>query len=486
MHSINLKLISYFLGLLLCIESGFLFLSLLVSIYYGGPDINSFIISIVITLLAGLSLRFAGRNYDSDLRKREGFLIVSLTWIIFSTFGTLPFILSGSITNFVDAFFESISGFTGCGASILNDIESLPHGVLFWRSITQWIGGMGMVVFTIAILPLLKVRGAVTLYNTEAPGLTKEKMTPNIAGTARKLWLIYVSLTGVLAGLLLLGPMNLFDAVCHSFTAMGTGGYSTKQASIAYFNSAYVEYIITLFCFIAGINFSLLYVLCKGKFNRLYKDEEFRWYLYFAVGFTLVTAGVLMFNNGFENIEATFRNALFTVVTIITTCGFATVDYTLWGSFFSIFAILLMLFGGSAGSTSGAMKIIRVVVMIKNALNEVSKQLHPNAVVPVKVNKTVIANPFVAKTLAFSFVYMSLIALGTIVLSFGGSPLEEAMGSVVSCIGGVGPGLGRTGPAGNYEFLPDISKWTLSFLMLVGRLELFTVLVIFTPHFWRN
>ncbi len=486
MHSINLKLISYLLGLLLCVESGFLILSLLVAIYYGGPDINAFIISIIITLLSGLLLRFTGRNYDNDLRKREGFIIVTLTWIIFSTFGSLPFILSGSITNFTDAFFESISGFTGCGASILNDIESLPHGILFWRSITQWIGGMGMIVFTIALLPLLKVRGAVTLYNTEAPGLTKEKMTPNIAGTARKLWLIYVSLTCILAGLLFLGPMNLFDAVCHSFTAMGTGGYSTKQASIAFFNSPYVEYIITVFCFIAGINFSLLYVLCKGKLGRLYKDEEFRWYLYFAVGFTLVTTAALIIGSEYETIEAAFRNALFTVVTIISTCGFATADYTLWGSFFSIFALLLMLVGASAGSTSGAMKVIRVVVMIKNALNEVSKQLHPNAVVPVKINKTVIANPFVAKTLAFSFVYFSLIAIGTIILSFGGSTLEEALGSVVSCIGGVGPGLGRTGPSGNYEFLPDLSKWVLGFLMLVGRLELFTVLVIFTPHFWRN
>lgn len=486
MYSVNYKLISYFLGLLLCVESGFLILSLLVAICYRGTDINAFVISITLTLLSGLLLMFAGRKYSSDLGKREGFLIVSLAWVIFSIFGSFPFLLSNSITNFSDAFFESISGFTGCGASILNDIESLPKGILFWRSITQWIGGMGMVVFTIAILPLLKVKGAVTLYNTEAPGLTKEKMTPNIKGTARKLWLMYVTLTCILVGLLLLGPMDLFDAVCHSFTAMGTGGYSTKQASIAFFNSPYTEYILTAFCFIAGINFSLLYVLCKGKFKGLYKDEEFRWYLFFVVGFTLVTTIALIIGNEYDTIEAAFRNALFTVVTIITTCGYATADYTLWGSFFSIFAIILMTIGGSAGSTSGAMKVVRVVVMIKNALNEFCKQLHPNAVVPVKINKVVIANHFVAKTLAFFFIYLSLIAIGTVVLTFGGSPFEEAIGSVVSCIGGVGPGLGMTGPAGNYEFLPDLSKWILSFLMLVGRLELFTVLIIFTPHFWKN
>ncbi|MGL5771385.1 MAG: TrkH family potassium uptake protein, partial [Bacteroidales bacterium] len=222
-----------------------------------------------------------GRNYVKEMSKREGFLIVTSSWIIFSLIGSIPFMISGSIPSFTNAFFETISGFTGCGASILNNIEELPHGILFWRSITQWIGGLGMVVFTIALLPLLKVTGAVTLYNTESPGLTKEKMTPDVTGTARRLWGIYITLTLILIGLLLLGPMNLFEAVCHSFTAMGTGGYSTKQASIAAFNSPYTEYILTLFCFIAGINFSLLYVLFHGRFNKIFKDEEFRWYFYF-------------------------------------------------------------------------------------------------------------------------------------------------------------------------------------------------------------
>ncbi len=486
MYSINFKLISYFIGLLLFVESGFLSLSLCVSAFYGGSDTSAFLFTILITLFFGAVLLYGGKNYNNDMRKREGFLIVSLTWILFSLFGSLPFLISGSIPVFTNAFFESISGFTGCGASILNDIESLPHGILFWRSITQWIGGMGMVVFTIALLPLLKVRGAVTLYNTEAPGLTKEKMTPNITNTARKLWLMYVSLTVILVGLLLLGPMNLFDAICHSFTAMGTGGYSTKQASIAAFNSRYIEYILTLFCFIAGINFSLLYVICKGKIKRIYYDEEFRWYFYFTAFATIITTVTLLYNHHYDTFEIAFRNALFTVVTIISTCGYATADYTLWGSFFSIFAIILMLIGGSAGSTSGAIKVIRIVVMIKNALNEVSKQLHPNAVVPVRINKTVIATPFVAKTLAFIFVYLCLVFLGTIILCFNGSPLEESLGSVVSCIGGVGPGLGQTGPSGNYFLLSPTAKWTLSFLMLIGRLELFTVLVIFTPHFWKE
>lgn len=486
MNHLNTKLTAYILGLLLFVEAGFLSLSLLVSLIYKEHDIKAFIISIIIALILGGGLVSYGKNYVKEMSKREGFLIVTSSWVIFSLIGSIPFMLSGSIPSFTNAFFETISGFTGCGASILNNIEELPHGILFWRSITQWIGGLGMVVFTIALLPLLKVTGAVTLYNTESSGLTKEKMTPDVTGTARRLWGIYITLTLILIGLLLLGPMNLFESICHSFTAMGTGGYSTKQASIAAFNSPYTEYILTIFCFIAGINFSLLYVLFHGRINKIFKDEEFRWYFYFVIGATVITTSALLIFNTYDNFEVAFRNALFQVVTIITTCGYATADYVTWGSYFCFISVLLMLIGGSAGSTSGAIKVVRIVVMIKNALNEFRKQLHPSALVPVKINKNVIANSYVVKTLAFIFVYLTVISMGIMVLCFSGSPMEEAIGSVVSCIGGVGPGLGRTGPAGNYDCLAPVAKWTLSLLMLIGRLELFTVLVLFTPNFWKD
>lgn len=486
MNSFNVKLTSYILGLLLFVEAGFLSLSILVSLIYQEHDIFAFLVAIIISVVLGGIMMLFGRKHTKELSKKEGFLIVSSSWLLFSLIGSVPFMISGSIPGFTNAFFETISGFTGTGASILNNIEELPHGILFWRSITQWIGGMGMVVFTIALLPLLKVTGAVTLYNTEAPGLTKDKMTPNITGTARRLWGMYITLTLILTGLLLLGPMNLFEAICHSFTAMGTGGYSTKQASIAAFNSPYTEYMLTLFCFIAGINFSLLYVLYHGKMKKMFKDEELRWYFIFVAGATLITTIALLYFKTYTSVEVAFRSALFQVVTIMTTCGYATADYITWGSYFCFFSVLLMLIGGSAGSTSGGIKVVRIVVMIKNALNEFSKQLHPSALVPVKINKQIIPNPYVVKTLAFIFVYLCVISIGVTILCFCGSDMEESIGSVVSCIGGVGPGLGRTGPAGNYDVLEPVAKWTLSFIMLIGRLELFTVLVLFTPNFWRN
>ncbi|MGL4994181.1 MAG: TrkH family potassium uptake protein [Bacteroidales bacterium] len=486
MKEINLKLTSYVLGLLLFVEAGFLSLSLLVSVIYKESDLYSFIISVVTTILFGSMLIFAGRGYKQDIGKREGFLIVTLTWILYSLVGTLPFMLSGSIPNFTNALFETISGFTGTGASILNNIEELPHGILFWRSVTQWMGGMGMVVFTIALIPLLNLTGGCVLYNTESPGLTKDKMTPQVSHTARRLWFMYLSLTIIQVLLLLLGPMNLFEAICHSFTAMGTGGYSTKQASIAAFNSPYTEYILTIFCFIAGINFSLLFLILFGKVRKAIFNDEFKWYFSIAAVATLVTMYTLIHKGIYTDLEEAFRYALFQVVTLMTTCGYATGDYVLWGPFFGFIFTLLMVVGGSAGSTSGGVKTIRFVVMIKNMLNEFRKQLHPSALVPVKLNNQVVPNPYVVKTLAFIFVYLCVVSIGAVILTFEGCSIDEAIGSAVSCISGVGPGLGRSGPAGNYDFMSPISKWTLSAIMLIGRLELFTVLILFTPAFWLD
>ncbi|MGL4411302.1 MAG: TrkH family potassium uptake protein [Bacteroidales bacterium] len=486
MKEINLKLTSYVLGLLLLVEAGFLSLSTLVSFLYKEEDLHSFLFSVGVSIVLGSILIFAGRGYSQDIGKREGFLIVTLTWILYSLVGTIPFVLSGSIPSFTNAFFETISGFTGTGASILNNIEELPHGILFWRSITQWMGGMGMVVFTIALIPLLNLTGGCVLYNTESPGLTKDKMTPQVTDTARRLWFMYLALTIIQVLLLLLGPMNLFEAICHSFTAMGTGGYSTKQSSIAAFNSPYTEYILTIFCFIAGINFSLLFLILFGKVKKAIFNDEFKWYFGFAVVATILTMYGLIHKGIYTNFEEAFRYALFQVVTLMTTCGYATGDYVAWGSYFGFIFTLLMIVGGSAGSTSGGVKTIRIVVMIKNMFNEFRKQLHPSALVPVKLNHQVVPNPYVVKTLAFIFVYLCVVSIGSVVLTYEGCTFDEAIGSVVSCISGVGPGLGRSGPAGNYDFMSSISKWTLSAVMLVGRLELFTVLILFTPAFWFN
>ena len=351
MQQFNFKLISRILGILLLIESLFMFLSAGVSLIYSESDLFAFLISTFITGAVGGSLLYLGRSFENNISKREGYLIVTVSWIFFSIFGMLPFIISGAIPRISDAFFETMSGFTTTGASILTDIDSLPHGILFWRSLIQWLGGMGIIVFTLALMPMFS-SGGIQLFNAEVPGLTHDKIRPRIQHTAKRLWYIYFLITMICALFLWMGPMSLFDAICHSFTTLATGGYSTRQASIAYWNSAYIEYVIIFFMFIAGTNFTLVYFLLTGKGERFGKDEEFRWYMIIVGIFTILIAAAFYYTGQETGFESTVRASLFHVVSILTTTGFAGInpDYVNWGPIFWVLTLIIMAMGACAGS----------------------------------------------------------------------------------------------------------------------------------------
>lgn len=455
------------------------------SIYYGDDDIIALISSGSLTSIVGISLWFMTRKTDRlNLGKREGYLIATLGWMIMSLFGTIPFMVHGSIPSFTDALFEIVSGFTTTGATILKEVEILPHGLLFWRSMTHWIGGMGIIVLSLAILPLLGI-GGMQLYQAEVAGPTKDKLHPRVRETAKRLWAIYVLLTFAEVIFLLFGGMNLFDALCHSFGTLATGGFSTKTLSIAYYNSPYIEYIIIIFMFIGGTNFTLHYLALHGKITAYWKDDEFKFYVKMILLVIIPLTIYLSVTNLFE-IENAFRKVTFSVLSILTSTGFATSDYELWATFTSTLFLILLLFGACAGSTSGGVKMIRYQLLIKNSLTEIKKLLHPKAVIPVRHNGKSVPPDILFKISAFVLLYLAIFALGSLGLSISGMDLKSSMGSVAACLANIGPGLGTTGPTLNYSEVPMIGKWLLSFLMIIGRLELFTVLIIFTPYFWKK
>lgn len=484
---VNVKIIFRVLGSLLMIESIFLLFSMLVSFIYQENDFEAFSITFGIALFTGALTRFITRKADNNIGKREGYIIVSTVWIIFSFVGSLPFILSGEISNLTNAFFETMSGFTTTGSSILNNIEALPHGLLFWRSIIQWMGGMGIIVLSLIILPILGI-GGMQLFSAEVPGPVPDKLHPRVKETAKRLWFIYLSFTLIETILLMFGGMSFFDAINHSFTTMATGGYSTKQASVAYFDSAYIHYVIMIFMFIAGTNFTLAYFGMKLKFKKIIKNEEFRYYFFFVAFFSIITA-IILYLTSYGSVEKSFRDSAFQVISLITTTGFATADYldaSKWIQFLPIFLFIAMFLGGSAGSTGGGIKIMRVVVLIKNVFAEFKRLIHPNAVIPVKFNGGTMSSKIVSNILAFVVLYILIFILGTLVMAAMGLDMDSAMGSVIATLGNIGPGIGSVGPAENFYSIPDAGKLFLSFLMLVGRLELFTVLVLFSPAFWKK
>ena len=482
---INYKIVFRVLGLLLIIESFFLFLSTIVSLIYQESSYYSLLIPAVITMVIGMGAWFLTGKWSKDMGKKEGYLIVSLVWVVFSIFGAMPFVISGSTLSITDAFFETMSGFTTTGASILNDIESLPKGILFWRSIIQWIGGMGMIVMSLAILPMLGIAG-MELFVAEVPGPTADKLHPRVKQTAKRLWGIYVLFTIVETILLWIGDMDLFDAINHAFTTMATGGYSTKQASVAFYDSAYIQYVITLFMLIAGVNFSLSYFALKGKFNKVFSNEEFRYYIGFIVIFTLSLTLILVLQNSDQSFEKSFRDSAFQVVSIITTTGYVTADYLSWGALAFMLVFAMMFFGGSAGSTGGGIKIVRIVLLFKNSFQEFKRLLHPNAIIPVRLNHKAVDPKIVTNVLAFIVFYIITFVAGSIIMAGLGLDFDSAMGAVIASLGNIGPGIGSVGPMDNYAHIPDLGKWFLSFLMMLGRLELFTVMIIFSPVFWKK
>ena len=483
--TVNSRVIIHLLGLLTAMNGGFMLLMLPFAFYYQ-EDWKSIITASFVTIILGLIIYFATRNYKvKELRKREGYLIVTMGWLCMSFTGTLPYLTSGAIPDFTNAFFETISGYTTTGATVLIDIEVLPKSILFWRSLTHWIGGMGIIVLTIAILPVLGI-GGMQLFLAEAPGgPTQDKLHPRIKETAKRLWYIYLFLTFAQTILLMIGGMTFFDAINHSMSTIATGGFSTKNASIAYYDSAFIQYTLVLFMFIAGTNFTLVYFLFKGKFNKITSNEEFKGYLVFVIIISFITA-VAVYNYTGLTWERAFRDALFQVTSIITTTGFITSDYTVWSPFTTILFFFLLFTGASAGSTSGGIKLVRLLILLKNSILELKRQIHPSAVIPVRFNKKAVSENITYNIAAFILIYLTVFTIGSLVMALIGLDFETAMGAVAASLGNIGPGIGLVGPVNNFAHVAIFGKWFLSFLMLLGRLELFTVLILFTPYFWSK
>ncbi len=472
-------------------------LSALVSLIYEDGVTSKIFLAGILTLIVGVIAMLFTRKHRKEMNKREGYIVVTFGWIIMSLSGTLPYVLTESIPSFTNAFFETMSGYTTTGASILNDIEAVPKGVLFWRSTTHWIGGMGIIVLAIAILPLLGI-GGMELFAAEAPGPSADKLHPRITDTAKRLWLIYFGYTAAETLLLNLAGMSFFDAINHSMATLSTGGFSTKNASVAFWNNQpIIQYIIILFMFLAGSNFVLSYFAFKGKVQKIIKDEEFKLYFKFVTVFTIIAALIIYFKAdvSISSIhhpmvwgegESAFRHGLFQVLTVITTTGFVSADYTLWAPFLVVLFFGLMFLGGSAGSTAGGVKVVRHLILIKNGFLEFKRTLHPNAIVPVRYNKKAINRFIVFNVLAFFILYMLSFIIGALVFSMFEIDFISSVGLSASSLGNVGPAFGSFGPVNNYAALPPLAQWWASFLMLIGRLELFTVLILFTPFFWRN
>ena len=484
------------MGLLLLFNGVFMLLAALVSAIYQDGFTTKIIFAGLTTIILGTLMMYNTRNHKKEIKKREGYMIVTMGWLCMSAVGMLPYLFTGTIPSVTDAFFETMSGFTTTGASILNDIESLPEGILFWRSMTHWIGGMGIIVLAIAILPLLGI-GGMQLFAAEAPGPSADKLHPRITDTAKRLWFIYVGYTIAETILLKLAGMDFFDAMNHAMATLSTGGFSTKNASLAYWNNnPLVQYIVMLFMFLAGTNFVLSYYMFKGRFDKLYKDNEFRFYALITLAVTLVAAAVIFFQANvpvsdfhpmvFGELESAFRHSLFQVIAVITTTGFVTADFTGWTPFLTVLFFGLMFLGGSAGSTAGGVKVVRHMLMIKNGLLEFKRTLHPNAIIPVRFNGKMVSENIVFNVLGFFILYMLLFIIGALFLGVLGLDFETAVGGAASSLGNVGPAFGDLYPLANFSGLPVLGKWWCAFLMLIGRLEVFTVLILLSPIFWKK
>lgn len=480
------KQIFRIVGLLLFVEAIFLLGSVAVALYYGEKVLSSLLISIAAMVGTGTILSFVCRGSDRNISRKDGYIVVTLCWIIFSLYGSLPYLISNEIPDFTNAFFETMSGFTTTGASILDNIEALPKSLLFWRAMTHWVGGLGIVFFTVAIFPIFGM-GDINLFAAESIGPMRAKLHPRISVTARWILTIYIGLTIIAVFAFYFAGMGWFDSVCHSMSVMATGGFSTKQESIAAFNSPLIDYVTIVFMFLGGINLSLQYLLIfKGRVKDLFRDTEFRTYSAIVVIFTLFIAVGLFFTTPEMGVEESFRASLFQVVSIQTTTGFATSNYVMWMPLLWLLLCALMFFGASSGSTSGAMKCVRISILFKIVMNEFKRIVHPNAVIPVRTAGKVVPSPVQSAILAYAVIYILVIIIGLFVNMGCGLNFLDSFGLSVSSVGNIGPALGNYGPMDSFATLPVGVKWFSMFQMLVGRLEFFAVLLLFTPVFWKR
>ncbi|UCS92921.1 TrkH family potassium uptake protein [Echinicola marina] len=465
------------LGLLMLPGIGF-------SYYYKSGDQMPLIYSAFVSMAMGAILFFSFSKQDQNIRKREGYLIVGLSWLFMSLFGMLPYLVSGTIPNIPDAIFETVSGLTTTGASVLNDIEALPKGILFWRSMTQWIGGLGIIVLTVAIFPLLGI-GGIELFVAESPGPTSDKLHPRIRETAKRLWYVYVGLTILCTVLYYLGGMTFFDAINHALTTLATGGFSTKNASMAFYESPFIQYVAIVFMLLAGTNFTVIYFGLVGKFDKVWKSDEFKAYVLVVVLIIAALTVPVYYFSG-ESAEKAFRDTAFQVSSLMTTTGFVTADYTSYGHGLTIFFFLILFIGGCAGSTAGGIKFIRHLTFFKNTILEFKRIVHPRAVVPLKINGDRVTGKIITHIMNFLLIYLMVFVLGSVALSVLGYDMLTSFGAIATCLGNVGPAIGNVGPLNNFAFFDPVAKLFLSFIMLLGRLELYTILILFTSYFWRT
>ncbi len=484
----NIKLSLKILSALIAFIGVCLIIPMALSIlhHHDGEGLRLFIISSS-SIIVGLFLFKILKPESKELTHKDGFFIVACGWTIFSFIGALPFYFSKYFQSFADAFFESASGFTTTGSTILTNIEAVAPSLLFWRSIIQWLGGMGIIVLSIAILPFLEI-GGMQLYQAEVPGPTKDKLTPRIEDTAKLLWIVYFLFTLAEVILLMLGGMSLYDAVCHAFTTMATGGFSTKNASIAAYNSPYIDYVITFFMFSAGINFSLHYQLIFQKnFKCFLKNTEVKFYFLINLIATIILTISLYINKNYHTIIDSFRYAVFQAVSIVTTTGYGTADYEKWSYLCQFLLILLMLIGGCAGSTGGGIKHIRIYVYLKYTWNQIFKIIHPNAVKNLKIEGKIVEERVISSILSFIALYFLIFTISSILLlAFGGQDIVTSLSAIIATLSNIGPGLGNVGPVDNFSGFTAFGKIILSFCMIIGRLEFYTILVIFAPDFWKN
>ena len=483
---INFKIIYKILGSLLFLEAFMMLTCLGIALYYGEEDIFAFLVSIVVTLLAGFILGYKGRNAENIMSRRDSYLIVTLTWTVFSLFGTIPFLVGGYLSSFTDAYFETMSGFTTTGATIIDDVEALPHGILFWRSLTHWIGGLGIVFFTIAVLPQV-VGGSTKVFAAEATGPIKSKLSPRLSTSAKWIWLVYLFITFGCMGCFMLFGMNWFEGINYAMSIAATGGYSIYNDSIEHFHSPGMEYTATFFCFISGVNFTLFYcAVAKKKIKALFRDTEFRLYLALSVLFTAFIMVELVMRNHYA-LEHAFRSSLFSVVSFMTTTGLFNDDAGKWPHVTWVVLAVCMLVGGCSGSTAGGMKCVRISMLFKVLRNELRQRLHPHAVLPLKISGVNITYPQRVSLLAFFTAYLLLIFISAFVMIAAGIDNTNAITIAMSCIGNVGPTLGlEIGPTMSWSMLPDFAKWICTVMMLFGRLEIFSVIVCLTPSFWTK
>lgn len=472
------------------------FLMLVISCFMGIPtaiaflnqemvEFNSFITTEAVMLCISVIILFLFRKYHTkNMSTRDGFLFVTFSWLTASFFGAMPFFLSGAIPSFTDAFFETISGFSTTGASILTSIDTLPRSMLFWRSLTHWLGGMGIVVLTVAILPLLGI-GGLQLIRAEAPGPTVDKLTPRITETAKLLWIIYVGFTIAETMLLMLGGLDLFDALTHTFGTLATGGFSPQNTSVGHYNSAYIDGVVTFFMIMAGINFALHYRILSGNLKTAFADTELKAFLAIFIVSTVIIA-ISLHGSVYTSIGTCLRYASFQAASILTTTGYATTDFEQWPYISQVILFILMFVGGCSGSTGGGIKVIRIVTLFKQGFNEMKYLVHPRGIFSLRISGKTVRKQIVYAISGFFFLYIAMLLLVTFVVAFSGQDILTSVSVALATVGNIGPGFGNIGPAENYAFLPDVVKWFLSLAMLTGRLELYTVLVLFTPTFWKR